>query len=153
MGIPSKKIAIIGAGIAGLASAVRLASRGHDVTVFESNDYPGGKLSELTVGDFRFDAGPSLFTMPQYIDDLFKLTNKTPEDFFQYEKLPVVCKYFWEDGTTLDGYGDLKKFSEEVESKLSIPKNNVINFFKKAEKKYQLTGTTFLEHSLHRSDT
>ncbi|MCB0684132.1 MAG: NAD(P)-binding protein, partial [Saprospiraceae bacterium] len=57
------KIGIIGAGIAGLAAAVRMAAHGYEVDVFEANPYPGGKLSEFRLGGYRFDAGPSLFTM------------------------------------------------------------------------------------------
>ncbi len=147
------KIAIIGAGIAGLATAVRLAIRGHEVEVFESNSYPGGKLSEISVGQFRFDAGPSLFTMPQYVDDLFELAQKNPNDYFHYQRLPVVCKYFWDDRTIVEGFSEITKFAQEVENKLAVPSDKIVSFFEKAEKKYALTGSTFLEHSLHRSDT
>jgi len=56
------KVNIIGSGIAGLAAAVRLANIGFKVTVFESNAFPGGKLSEVRNGKFRFDKGPTLFT-------------------------------------------------------------------------------------------
>ena len=79
------RIGIIGAGIAGLASAVRMAVRGYEVEVFEANTYPGGKLSQFDLQDYRFDAGPSLFTMPQYVDDLFRLAGEEPLDYFQYE--------------------------------------------------------------------
>jgi phytoene dehydrogenase-like protein len=65
------EIGIVGAGIAGLAAAVRSAVAGHKVTVFEGNSYPGGKLTAFEKGGYRFDAGPSLFTMPQYVDELF----------------------------------------------------------------------------------
>ena len=60
-------VIIIGSGIAGLASAVRLAVAGQVVTVYESNAYPGGKLTEINLGGFRFDAGPSLFTLPELV--------------------------------------------------------------------------------------
>ncbi len=148
-----KSAIIIGTGIAGLATAVRLAVKGYDIQVFEANSYPGGKLSEFSVGDFRFDAGPSLFTMPQYVDELFELAGKKPGDFFSYQKLETVCKYFWEDGTVVEGYGNLDKFANEVEKNLGVKKNKTLQFFKKAKAKYELTGTTFLEHSLHRSKT
>ena len=67
----SKAVAnIIGSGIAGIASAIRLAQKGYAVTVFEANDYPGGKLSEFRLGDYRFDAGPSLFTLPDLVEEI-----------------------------------------------------------------------------------
>ena len=69
----NKKVVIIGAGIAGIATAIRLTAKGYKVEVFEANDYPGGKLSAFSLEQYRFDAGPSLFTMPHYVDELFEL--------------------------------------------------------------------------------
>ncbi|HEX8378085.1 MAG TPA: NAD(P)-binding protein, partial [Pedobacter sp.] len=73
-----KQAIVIGAGIAGIASAIRLSVKGFAVKVYEANAYPGGKLSQIEVGGYRFDAGPSLFTMPQYVDELFLLAGKKP---------------------------------------------------------------------------
>ncbi|MBI3238210.1 MAG: NAD(P)-binding protein, partial [Flavobacteriia bacterium] len=61
---------VVGSGIAGIAGAIRLACKGYDVTVLEANSYPGGKLTVLQLGDYRFDAGPSLFTLPHLVDEL-----------------------------------------------------------------------------------
>ena len=60
----TKKVVVIGAGIGGLATAIRLSVKGYSVEVFESNSYVGGKLSQIESKNFRFDAGPSLFTLP-----------------------------------------------------------------------------------------
>ncbi|MGZ3834954.1 MAG: phytoene desaturase family protein, partial [Mucilaginibacter sp.] len=109
----TKKALIIGAGIAGIATAIRLAVKGYQVGVFEANSYPGGKLSEFTQSGYRFDAGPSLFTMPQYVDELFRLAGKDPSKFFRYQKLDIICKYFYEDGSRLTAYADRTKFIEE----------------------------------------
>ena len=77
-----KKAIIIGSGVGGLATALRLKAQGLDVLVFENNSYPGGKLSSFTLGKYRFDAGPSLLTMPHYIDELFELFDEKPQDTF-----------------------------------------------------------------------
>ncbi|MBC7586835.1 MAG: oleate hydratase, partial [Chitinophagaceae bacterium] len=58
----SPKAIIVGAGIAGLASAIRLSLQGFQVEIFEKNNYPGGKLSHFEKEGYQFDAGPSLFT-------------------------------------------------------------------------------------------
>jgi phytoene desaturase len=147
------KIGIVGAGIAGLASSIRMASRGYEVEVFEANDYPGGKLSEFRIGGYRFDAGPSLFTMPQYVEELFEVAGKKVEDYFAYERLERVCEYFWEDQTRLTAFADQKEFAEEVEEKLDVPAEKVLNLLTDSEYKYEVTGKIFLEKSLHRADT
>ena len=149
----NSKICIIGAGIGGLSTAIRLAAVGHQVTVYETNSYPGGKLTEFQLGDFRFDAGPSLFTMPSYIESLFSLAKKDIKDYFQYDQLDIICHYFWEDGTRLKAYADAEKFAQEVEKKLGVPARKITDTLAASAKKYHLTGTTFLEKSLHKSST
>lgn len=147
------KIGIIGAGVAGLASAVRLASRGHEVHVYEANSYPGGKLSEFELKGYRFDAGPSLFTMPHYVDELYRVAGEEPAEHFNYERLPVVCHYFWEDNTRLLAYAEKERFAEEARDKLGVPPAWLIAALEDSRRKYELTGRIFLEKSLHRLDT
>jgi phytoene dehydrogenase-like protein len=125
-----KKVAIIGAGIGGIASAIRMANLGFDVSVFEANDYAGGKLSEIKVGAYRFDAGPSLFTMPQYIDELFQISGKNPKDYFKYDRLDEICKYFWEDGTRLNVSADTEIFAADVEKTLGEPASKIKRYSK-----------------------
>ena len=147
------KTGIIGAGIAGLAAAVRMAVRGQEVHVYEANPYPGGKLSAFELGSYRFDAGPSLFTMPQYVDELFRLAGKDPTDYFEYERLPVVCNYFWEDGTRLSAYADAERFAQEAAEQLGVSANVVEKQLQDSARKYEVTGKIFLEKSLHKVNT
>ena len=147
------KAIVIGAGIGGLATAIRLAKKGYAVEVFEANDYVGGKLSTFTLGDYRFDAGPSLFTMPQFVDDLFALCAENPTDFFQYNRKEVACHYFWEDGKRLTAYGDTERFVKEVEAELAVPAATLNRYLKRAKKKFDRTRTLFLESSLHKWQT
>jgi len=147
------KTAIIGSGIAGLACAIRLANKGHQVTVFEANDYPGGKLSEIQLGKYRFDAGPSLFTMPQYVEELFEVSGQSVADYFEYEKLDTICEYFWEDGTALTAFADEALFEKEVQNKLNLSHTGIPKALKASADKYHLTGKIFLEKSLHKIST
>jgi phytoene desaturase len=147
------KAIVIGAGIGGLATAIRLAKKGYAVEVFEANDYVGGKLSTFTLGDYRFDAGPSLFTMPQFVDDLFTLCGENPTDFFQYNRKEVACHYFWEDGKRLTAYGDRERFVKEVEAELAVPAATLKRYLTRAKKKFDRTRTLFLESSLHKWQT
>jgi len=102
------KVSIIGAGIAGIASSIRLAVAGHDVSVYEANSYPGGKLSQFEQDGYRFDAGPSLFTMPQYVEELFDLADKDLSDYFSYEEMDTICHYYWNDQTLIESQDILR---------------------------------------------
>jgi phytoene desaturase len=128
-----KKASVIGAGIGGLAIAVRLAVNGYKVSVFESNSYPGGKAAEFKTKGFRFDKGPSLLTMPEKIDELFLLAGRTPRDYFKYSKINESCRYFYEDGTVIKAYSDVMKFSEELFNQTKTPKHQTINYLKENE--------------------
>ncbi len=148
------KIAVvIGAGIAGIAAAIRLNAKGYKVTVVESNSYPGGKLSEISGNGFRFDAGPSLFTMPHYVDELFLLHKKNPKDYFQYEKLKNTGVYYFSDGTRMVAHSDLNEFAKEMEEKLNTPASVVFKFFKKSKTIFDITYHVFLERSIHQLKT
>ena len=145
-----KTAIVIGAGIGGIAAALRLSKKGYQVTVFEANDYPGGKLSAFSLGDYRFDAGPSLFTMPQYVNELFELHDEKASDFFTYKKKKIACKYFWEDQIQITAYADPTLFLEEVKNKLGVETDVLKKYLKRAKKKFDLTAPLFLEQSLHK---
>ncbi len=145
-----RKAVVIGAGIAGIASAIRLVKKGYKVDVFEANSYPGGKLTSFRIGDYRFDAGPPLFTMPNYVDELFQLFDEKPSDFFTYKKKRIACKYFWEDGVELSAYSDKILFFNEVEKKLGVDSKVLEKYLLNAKLKYDLTAPLFLEQSLHK---
>ncbi|MFO0435321.1 MAG: phytoene desaturase family protein, partial [Sphingobacteriaceae bacterium] len=95
---------IIGSGVGGLATAIRLAAKGHEVNIFEKNAYPGGKLTEFTTNGYRFDKGPSLFTLPELIDELSELTGFKGD--FRYRRLETISNYFYEDGSRVTAYAD-----------------------------------------------
>jgi phytoene desaturase len=144
------KAIVVGSGIAGLASSIRLAVKGYKVEVFEANAYVGGKLSLLQLGDYRFDAGPSLFTMPEYVEELFRLAGKNPSDYFEYERCATACHYFYNDGTFLPFYADKKQLGETIEKVLNVSAEPMFEHLKRSEFIYKRTKRTFLEQSLHR---
>jgi len=139
---------IIGSGVGGLAIAIRLANKGYQVTVFEKNSYPGGKLSELKRNGYRFDKGPSLFTMPQLVDELTRLNIK--QSSFSYKSLDVLTHYFYEDGTFVKAYADKYRFAEELSKVLGERKQDILNHLSECAFYYQTTAELFLHQSLHR---
>jgi phytoene dehydrogenase-like protein len=149
----SKKAIIIGSGIAGLAASIRLLHKGFKVEVFEANPYPGGKLSEIVIKGYRFDAGPSLFTLPEQMEELFRLSGKDPKKHFDYIRLPVACHYFWEDGNQVKAWGDIHRFAEEVETKLGEPASHVREALKRSAYIYEHLSPLFMHRSLHKFGT
>lgn len=148
-----KSAVVIGAGIGGLAAAIRLAAKGYRVEVYESNKYPGGKLTEIKTGAYRFDAGPSLFTLPGLVDELFERCGKNPRHYFNYHRLDEITRYFYDDGTLISAYKNPDDFAREIESKTGEPAAHVLRFLKKSHTLYDLTAPVFLHSSLQKLST
>lgn len=148
-----KKVAIIGAGIGGISTAIRLAHKGFEVSVFEANSYAGGKLSSFDLNGYRFDAGPSLFTLPNLVEELFELVGKNPKEYFEYIKLPDICHYFWEDATKLTAWAENERFAKEVEDVTGEPAQKILDFLKDSAFKYEVLDGLFLQDSLHKFST
>ncbi len=149
----NKKVIIIGSGVAGIATSIRLAIQGFSVSVYEKNSYAGGKLSAFEKDGFHFDAGPSLFTQPQNIEELFALANEPISDYFTYSKLDIACKYFYENGKIVNAYSDANLFAKELADKVNEPDVNVKEYLSRSEKLYNKIANIFLNYSLHKKRT
>ena len=145
-------IIIIGSGIAGMAAGIRLASAGFEVTIFEVNDHPGGKVFQIKDFGYRFDAGPSLFTLPELLDELFELVNKDRKEYINYFRTPVTCKYFFEDHTTIKAYTEADKFKHEVD-KSGINSNYLENYLDHNRFVFNNISGMFLHKSIHKIST
>lgn len=148
-----KKIAVIGSGPGGLAVAIRLANMKYKVEIFESNSYPGGKLNEFYSVGFRFDGGPSLFTLPNLVDELFENSGKESKQYFNYTKLDEVCRYFWEDQTRLTVPADVTNFDKNVVSVLNEKPGSIEDYLKDSAFKYEVLSGLFIHKSLHKLTT
>jgi diapolycopene oxygenase len=148
------KAVIIGSGIAGIACSIRLAAlQGWQVAVYEANSTPGGKLATFTQDGFRFDQGGMLFSMPSLVDELFVLAGKHPRQYFQYNSLPIACRYFYDDKTVLNAYTNPKQFGEEVCKKLNVEAGVVESYLARSADLFERTKKVFLEQSLQRWST
>jgi phytoene desaturase len=96
------EVVVVGAGVGGLAVAIRLAVRGHRVTVYERHDEPGGKLAVLRRDGFSFDVGPSLVTLPHVYDELFRTAGTSLAAEVPMVRLDPQFRYAWRSGRRLD---------------------------------------------------
>jgi phytoene desaturase len=128
-----KKILVIGAGLGGMAAAIRLARAGHPVEIWEKNDSPGGKVKELREDGFTWGMGPSLLTLPQVLRDLFRAAGEHLEDRLELVRLESACRYFWTDGTVID------------EDAVFWERREVKRFLDYARGIYELSGEAFLQ--------
>jgi phytoene desaturase len=112
------KVVVIGAGVGGLATALRLAASGHQVTVYERAGTVGGKLGRFTrhtgAGAFHFDTGPSLLTLPQVLTDLFDATGGGLTDHLGLVELDPIVRHRFTDGTVLDSCADPGEFADRI---------------------------------------
>ncbi len=149
----TKNAIVIGSGVAGMATAIRLAVKGFQVSVYEKNNQPGGKLTAFEKGGFHFDAGPSLFTQPQNIQELFELSGENMAAYFTYTPVDVACKYFYENGKIVNAYTNPDEFANELHQQLNEQPGKVRSYLKNSQKAYENIGTLFLNNSLHKRKT
>lgn len=101
-----QKIVVIGAGIGGLAAAIRLAAAGLSVTLIESQAQPGGKMRCLPSQAGPVDAGPTVLTLRGVFDDLFAAGGERLEDHLTLLPQPLLARHWWPDGSRLDLFSD-----------------------------------------------
>lgn len=147
------KAIVVGAGIGGLAAALRLHKKGYKVTVLEANPYAGGKLHAIDLKGYRFDLGPSLFTMPHLVTELFELYGLKALDYFEFKRKMTICNYFWEDGTRFSAPADSQAFIQTASDVFQENPRHILKYIERNRKKYDLTAALFLEKSLHKIGT
>ena len=149
----NRKAIVVGAGIAGVATAIRLSLKGYDVEIHEKNSVAGGKMYSIEKNGYTFDAGPSLFTQPVNLEELFSLAGEDINGYFKYSALPLACRYFFETGKLVNAYTSRDAFADEMQKQLGEPKENVHRYLQNAEKVYENVGQIFLNFSLHKAST
>ena len=110
-----KKIIIVGAGVGGLATAIRLQSKGYEVEIFEKESMVGGKMHQIQGNGFKFDLGPTIVMMPQIYNEVFEVAGKDPKDYIPMENLDPVYSLTFDDGKRVSVSTDLVKLTKFLE--------------------------------------
>lgn len=142
-----KKIIIIGAGVAGLASAIRLQNAGYDVEIFEKEKIPGGKMSKIEKDGFSFDLGPTIVMMPELYREIFEIADRNPDDYIPMARLdPMYRSYFNQGREQIDISSDLVKLLKTFEE---INPEDAVGFLKYLSSIYE-RYTVARDHFLQR---
>ncbi|OYR78892.1 phytoene dehydrogenase [Halorubrum distributum] len=115
-GVAGESVVVIGGGFGGLSTACYLADAGADVTLLEKNEQLGGRASRLEVDGFRFDMGPSWYLMPDVFERFFGHFGRSPDEFYELERLDPHYRVFWKDGDKVDVLPDREENREIFES-------------------------------------
>ena len=113
---------VIGSGFGGIAAALRLRAKKHDVTLIEKHNDLGGRARVFKKNGFIFDGGPTVITAPYLIYELFEIFNKKPEDYIEIKSLDIWYRFLFEDGTSFDYSGNEVSMKNQIEK---ISKNDV----------------------------
>ena len=111
----SHRVTVIGAGLGGISAAISLKAAGYDVEVFEKNSQIGGKLNVMEKDGFTFDLGPSIFTLPQFFQDLFERAGKKMDDYVQLDAVTPHWRNLFENKPTIDLYQEEDLMRRELD--------------------------------------
>ena len=116
---PTDHVVVVGAGLAGLSAALRLAGAGRKVTVLERESVPGGRNGLLKKDGYSFDTGPSVLTMPSLINDAFNCVGEDMKDWLELTPLTPLYRAFYADGSQLDVHADTNEMEAEIAKHIS----------------------------------
>ncbi|MFW7379857.1 MAG: phytoene desaturase [Oligoflexus sp.] len=132
-----KNIAVIGSGFGGLAAAIRLQAQGWQTTLFDQRDKPGGRAYRYEIDGFKFDAGPTVVTVPECIEELFQLAGKNMADYVELMPVEPFYRLFWEDGVVFDYVQDHNALLQQIAKISPQDVGGYEKFYRYAEEVYK----------------
>jgi len=142
-------VVVVGAGLAGLSAALRLAGAGRKVTVVERESVPGGRNGLLNKGGYAFDTGPSVLTMPDLISDALSCVGEDLKDWLDLVPLSPLYRAFYADGSQLDVHADTNRMQDEIAK--TISKEEAIGYGKYVDfvtKLYKYEMKDFIDRNI-----
>ena len=110
-----KSVIIIGAGMGGLAAALRLRKMGFDVTVLEKQRRPGGRSNVLQEHGFRVDIGPTILVMKDTFEETYRAVGQDINQRIRFTTLDPNYRIYFHDDTHMDLYNSMAKLAAEAE--------------------------------------
>lgn len=139
------KIVVVGAGIGGLVAGLELAHGGHDVTIVEAQNTPGGKMRTVDAGGAAVNAGPTVFTMRWVFDALFADLGLDFAAHVKLRPLDVIARHAWTDGTSLDLFADHDRSADAIGAFAGLAaKREFLAFAELASRLYDTLWPTFI---------
>jgi len=144
-----KKVIIIGAGTAGLASAIRLQSKGFDVVIYEKNPQVGGRMYSHEEKGYRFDVGPTIVMMPEIYREVFEYSGANPDDYLSMQLLDPLYQLHYQDGTSFSVSSNLTKLIPALEKVSHEDTQGYLAYLADIYKRYNIARQGFLDRSFH----
>jgi len=143
------RVVIVGAGLGGLACALRLAAAGREVTVLEREAVPGGRAGRLSLGGYEFDTGPTVLTMPDLIEETLATVSERLSDWLTLIPLDPAYRAHFPDGQTLDVIADQDRMAAEIARVCGgAEADGYRRFVAFAEQLWRLERQEFIERNL-----
>ena len=127
------RIVVIGSGFGGLSAAIRLQAQGHDVTVVEKLDKPGGRAYVFEQDGYTFDAGPTIITAPWMIDEIFQAAGRRTDDYVRIVPVDPYYRLRWEDGSVFHYNGDRDALVRQVREFSPADADQYEKFYRQTE--------------------
>ncbi len=142
-----KRAIVIGAGLGGLATAVRLQRQGYDVTVLEKNSTPGGRCNTYAEAGFTFDTGPSILLMVDTLRELFRSVGRDIGEYLELVRLPFNYRIRFGDGAQLDMSSDEAAMRRQLEAMEPGAGDQYLRFLADAGYKYRVSRQRFTDRN------
>ncbi|GBL18008.1 phytoene dehydrogenase [Actinomycetota bacterium] len=146
---PTDHVVVVGAGLAGLSAALRLAGAGRKVTVVERESVPGGRNGLLKKSGYSFDTGPSVLTMPDLISDALACVGEDIKDWLELVPLKPLYRAFYHDGSQLDVHADTNQMQAEIAKTISSKEaEGYARYVKFVTKLYRYEMKDFIDRNI-----
>lgn len=146
---PTDRVVVVGAGLGGLACAMRLVATGRQVTVLERGSVPGGRAGRIDTDGFRFDTGPTVLTMPRLLDETFSTLGERRSDWIDLIRLDPAYRAHFPDGSTLDVRAGIYDTAAEIDRVCGQREaDGFLRFARYAERLYQVEWDSFVDVNL-----